>query len=112
MREPSRRYRIPHAGQADLAASGLGPPRAADNLSPRGLRCRSRSSSPSAGRAAFEPVDVAIAVDIEAADHTEVADAGNIRASGAGWFLDRAEHPAQFGEPVGHAAGVEPFPGH
>ena len=56
-------------------------------------------------------MDVAVAVDLEAGDHTVVADSRDIRASGVGWVLNRAEHPAQLGEAVDHAVSVKPFPG-
>src|SRR5215467_6858430 len=64
-----------------------------------------------AGRAAFESVDGAAAVDEGADDHTEVADSTRPRTSRAGRVLDRGEYPVQLSEPVDVAAGVELFPG-
>ena len=55
-------------------------------------------------------MEVAAAVDVEADDHTEVADSGHVRACGAGRILHRGEPPVYLNEPVKLGAGVYPFP--
>src|SRR5215467_7021149 len=64
-----------------------------------------------AGRAAFESVDGAAAVDEGADDHTEVADSTRPRASRPARVLDPREYPVQPSEPVDAPHGVEPFTG-